>query len=112
MYDSNERRTPVNLGTKDRLARVMVAVLLLVQLLVSSEASFWQLIISLFSAPLLVTAAMAWDPFYTLFKKSTAARSTPVAKEAPSGILISAAYAERIRKARYPSRYTVSDSTA
>ncbi len=100
-----------NLSTADRIIRVLFSVVVVMPLLVSIEASGWSVLFAVFSLPLLITAAIAWDPFYARLGITTVKQSMLDLPNQPSGILISEAYAERLRRARYPTRYTVRDST-
>lgn len=68
-----------NVGSLDRLARLALGALLIGIELTAGEPRGANVVMTLVAIPLIITALMAWDPFYALMGKRTATlRATAV----------------------------------
>ncbi|KPJ94043.1 MAG: hypothetical protein AMJ53_06095 [Gammaproteobacteria bacterium SG8_11] len=71
-----------NVGTVDRITRFGVGVLLLGTAFTSTEI-VWQSITALLAIPVMMSAIMAWDPFYALAYTNTFASKSDVKSADP-----------------------------
>ena len=60
-----------NMGTIDRLIRIILAVIILILLLNNSVAGAFALILGIFAAAFLGTSAIGWCPLYKPMKINT-----------------------------------------
>jgi len=84
-----------NVGALDRVARFSMSGTIIVTVLVGNGA-FWA---SLLAAPIMLTAIMAWDPFYALADVNTLASKTVAAES------------EEVNEDELPQYYQSSDQT-
>lgn len=71
-----------NIGKVDRIARLVIGVLLMATALTSSEI-VWQGITTLLAIPVIMSAIMAWDPLYALAYTNTFASKSDVQSSDP-----------------------------
>lgn len=71
-----------NVGTVDRIARLIAGILLLATAFTSTDIA-WQSVTTLLSIPVIMSAIMAWDPLYALAYTNTFASKSDVQSADP-----------------------------